>query len=514
MKITIKDILNLGVFSSYKVLSGSNFLKKIVESVSFIEVPDYTNYMVANSILITTLMNVKENEDFLYNFILDISAHNISALVIKDKGFFKPISKKTIDLANKLRVVIILLEDDCNLSHVMNNISNIIYSNQTTLNKNDLQNISLSEMFSKIETYPDLINVLKKINNIEFYIEVDPNTHFYTNSEFYNQINQNKTLKTKSLFKINNLLVLKKEIILNDKLYSTFYLSVLLDNPSITFDMNEYITFIILLIKNNNEKKMLENEVKLNNFIKNINIISEIDNSLYPVYNQIKFPLGILFFKNLYESRINNEFIKYLYKEIEKHFSVNNQSISLFITKKYTIFIFNIHFINLYKQSFYNFISNTFTKINIAFSQSFSSKIIEKGSDIEKVYLDSISLISLLENVPNLKPGIYLEDYDTLNLLKNVDENLLLNFMQNKLRGLFNYEKTNTELIETLNTLISSNFQLKTCAARLFIHYNTLRYRIGLLDNLGFDMKSINFNSTDVSIAISIYYFVYLPKTI
>lgn len=514
MKLTVKDILDLEVFKSYKILSGLGHLKKNVESVSFIEVPDYDKYMVPNSILITTLMSIKENEKFLYDFILDLSANNISALVIKDKGFFKPISKEIINLANKLKIVIIILEDDCNLSHIMNDISNIIYSNQTTLSKRDFQNISLAEMFCKIENYEDLINAMKNLDNIQLYIEIDENNYYCTSIDYYNEINQNKTLKNKSLFKLKDSLIIKKEVIINDKLYCTFYLSVSIENQSFAFEINEYITLILFLIKNNSEKKLNENEEKLKNFMKYISNISEHDESLKHVYKNINFPLGIFFFKNSPKSSIGSKQTDYLYEQLTSYFNINNRAIKGFITPKYTVFIFNVANIDSYEQDFYKFISNIFQNINDNFSNIFLSKIIRKGSDIESFYLDSRNLIYSLEKVKHIKPTIYLGDYDTLNLLKNIDEKTLLNFMKDKLKGLFDYQNTNNELIETLHTLILSNFQLKTCSSRLFIHYNTLRYRINLLEESGFDIKSINFNSTDVSIAIFIYYFIYLPKNI
>ncbi len=59
MQITLKDILDKEIFESYSVLTGHNALTNIVESVSILETPDFENYILEKSLILTTFYPLK-----------------------------------------------------------------------------------------------------------------------------------------------------------------------------------------------------------------------------------------------------------------------------------------------------------------------------------------------------------------------------------------------------------------------------------------------------------------------
>ncbi|MFV0380965.1 MAG: PucR family transcriptional regulator [Breznakia sp.] len=512
MFITVKDIIDLEIFKKYKIISAHNSLNNKVESASFIEVPNYKKYMVPNSILISTLLQAKDDPTFLYNFILESKAANISALVLKNKGHLNNLEQKTIDLANKLDVTMIVLEDDCNLSTVLANISNLIFSSQTTLKKSIPYSYNLSERFSNSKNFESLIEIIKSMQHFDVYIEFNDQAPLFSSKKIQTLITQNKSIKQKNLSKIDDQVIIKNEVISNDNLYCTFYLSSSVEHQVYALHLREYIEFIILFLKSNHDLQKEKNKTRLEKFLRNLARISRIDSNLLSIINPIKFPLAFLFYKVRVDLEGNTKTIQLIQSQIMDQFKIAKENVFYYHTEKYTIFILEASQVPDLESSFYHLIQNSFAFISDFYTKVYCSKLVKSAGELNDTYLDSLSLISILEKHEINRPNIFLNDFATLNLLKNVDHRSLLSFMIDNLKGLFLKEDTNHELLETLATLIQTNFQLKLCANRLFIHYNTLRYRITQLRKLGFDIKTVNFNSSDVSLAITIYYFVYLPN--
>lgn len=94
-------------------------------------------------------------------------------------------------------------------------------------------------------------------------------------------------------------------------------------------------------------------------------------------------------------------------------------------------------------------------------------------------------------------------------LLGKIPENELREYVDVVLGKLKRYqEKNGGELIDTLFVLMNHQFNLKKTAKALFIHYNTLRHRIQVLENLGYGKNDIEVGNFDLFFAI------YLSKNI
>jgi purine catabolism regulator len=70
---------------------------------------------------------------------------------------------------------------------------------------------------------------------------------------------------------------------------------------------------------------------------------------------------------------------------------------------------------------------------------------------------------------------------------------------------LLTYEKKHGgNLLETLDRLITNQFHLKKTADMMFIHYNTLRHRLRILEQLGYQKGVLDTNRYDFILAVYI----------
>jgi len=85
-------------------------------------------------------------------------------------------------------------------------------------------------------------------------------------------------------------------------------------------------------------------------------------------------------------------------------------------------------------------------------------------------------------------------------------------FVNEKLGKVFEYDKKkNTNLLETLRYYIKNNTNVQKTAEDMYVHYNTMRYRINKLKELGIDGED-GFELTEISLAYLLYQYLQLKK--
>lgn len=501
MNVTVKDLMDFEIFEEYKILTSSASLNKIVESASFIEVKNYKEYIVPNSIIITTLAALDYDTKLLSEFIIDSRSANIAAIIIKDKEELKEISSETINLANRLDIPLIILNYDCNLSTIMNQISHVLYSNELLYTK---ENITFVSKMSNVFSFEKLIEIIKEIDLFNIYISFNSNT-YYSSSETLTKFIQSKPKNNSRIFKkTKNSLITKNNVFHNDEVFCTYYMQVDLKNHLSGFHYSEYITFIIMFLKNYNDRELKFGQKKLEDHINSLE--NKNSKQLY------SFPLCMLFFQynegTILESIDQNE----IKNCIHKYFNVASNKIFMYPTPRHLVILADTSNSNNLANDFYELYANCFPKLKDNFSAIYCSKNISSMSELETLYFEYSSIISFFSKTGFNKSNVWLDDYSTLSLIHNVSEDKLLSYMYDTLKSLCTPAKAQHDLIDTLEALIKTNFNLKKSADILFIHYNTLRYRINTLKKLGFDPGDFSFNTANISIAIIIYNFIYLAK--
>lgn len=125
--------------------------------------------------------------------------------------------------------------------------------------------------------------------------------------------------------------------------------------------------------------------------------------------------------------------------------------------------------------------------LSITISSSFSDIFRTK-----KYYTQCIKLQEILRNINVKKEIAYYKDYVFYTLLLDInDRNILYDKIHDSLPLLRGYDKENgSSLYETLKTYLCCNCNSKDTAAKLYVHRNSLSYRINKIEEL----TGINFS--------------------
>lgn len=128
--LRVRDLLNMDVFTSGRIVAGFNNLDNIISGVTIIADPDirfFSNQLNGGEFVLTSLYTTVGNYE---NFIRPLVEKKISVLTIKIRRFVDSIPKELIDHANELGLPIIELDANMKDTDIMYPIMRKVFDNQ------------------------------------------------------------------------------------------------------------------------------------------------------------------------------------------------------------------------------------------------------------------------------------------------------------------------------------------------------------------------------------------------
>lgn len=129
--LTVESALQLEAMLHCRVLAGAEGLGCAVTSVNQMEVPDLVNWTKEGQLIITTGYFIRNDVNEQRQLLLDLSEKGSAGLAIKIRRFFQNIPQHMISLANELRFPLIEIPEEHNISDIMNELMKELLTIQT-----------------------------------------------------------------------------------------------------------------------------------------------------------------------------------------------------------------------------------------------------------------------------------------------------------------------------------------------------------------------------------------------
>lgn len=530
MKIQVKDILDLDGFKGARLVAGKEGIDNIVNNATVMEVPDIYGYVEEHNLLITTLYPISHDKKSMEKLIPRLAELNLSGICIKPKRYIDEINEIMIKQANKLSFPIISLPKGSNLSDLVSEISEISLQNHIDmLGFRDRVHRELMDLFLRGADIHHMVNTLANIVRLPVIL--------LDNS--FNITSKSNELKNKDLSIIlepNNYGSPTFKINLNNKEYGEDYYSkhninagktrfgylVLLsgkgDSESLRIAMEQASLLLASTFYKNNA--VLEKEKGfMDAFIRDL-LQGKVYSSMDAIGRakkfgwNLEFPMIIMMAKllpkdsdkkiELYGEILDSKLFE---KTLQERLNINKSKIkTVYIDDSIVIFINTI---------FMDDVEINCVKAGCAILQKLKNEA-EIGVGISNI-INSIDGIPLAykEAKRSVKAGSVLyqdsfinhyNDYRIFDIISEVrDINVLNRFVNDKLGKVIKHDNNSDfQLMNTLKVLIECNFNIKKASQKLFIHYNTLRYRIDRLRELGIEIDD-GFEIGELVLAYNIY---------
>lgn len=533
--MTVEELLQLPTIKGLKLISGNLGVHREISTVTVVDTPDGFQWLKGNEVVITTTYALEKTPNAFLDFISKLLSRNISALIVKSDRYIKVIPENAKKLCDEKALPLIYCPAIYAFTDIINpTLSGIISKQAEQLKESSKIHESFLELAINDRSIHQILQTLSTLIQ-------EPTA--YVDTVFHN-VYFSENVSEDSLY----LKGLSYEIILNEyrekyqcidvvnKEQKFGYIMLLSDRSDRTYpdtDSNIYKTAIeyasIVII--------LRMQIRISNRMIEEKYYSSFVGDL--MLNNVKTREEINTRAHLYGWNLDGGgFVAIIdINNIKKYYLRNLDTGTNEKLQKYTDQIFDTS-IKYIKQAFPS---------TIYYSQSDFIAFLITGKlpvSARKTLADTFSQIqhSLLNAVPftiSMGVGMYVDDiinihnsyqqakqviqtvyqiqqfnrlffYDQIGIYRLLfsisSNNEAIEFCDKYVKPLQQYDdQHHANLIETLQSIINCGWNLKLASEKLFLHYNSVKYRFQkICDLLEIDLRD-NSRHTEIELALKIY---------
>lgn len=502
----VKDLFSLSSFQGLTVAGGRSGLEKYISDLSVMEVPDIENYVRQGSFLLSTLYPFVSQPEKIPQLIPRLHQAGLSGIGIKLNRYFSAVPPVCIEQADRLEFALLILPDNSDFSiQIHEYLTVCIEKNHIELEHRNFVHEKMMELLLHGDDLQNLANVLSDILHRTVLLlddNYDPLAHFPAD---------------KHLEWIPEVLKERKAVLAA----SDFFEAPLQEGYIAVYTVlysSEYSGCIVVYDEKPFSLTPIE-IISLEQFAVVFQVIMQhITMAKHQEYKNREVLFCDLVYHNITEQQIAAARGKMLKWDLTFPVSVMllNGKESTVDSRKRISLMNSLH--RAVECEFFpdSSLENTFwvenqSNIAIVLNKTASEKADAIAGYILKLlgaqtkspfFLTLSREAHQLENVGQcLKDAQYtlrlarqmrhygvmrfrdLGVYRIISSARNQSD--LWDFCSDMLSPLLQYDqKHNSELIETLDALVTNGGNIKKTAAALHVHYNTLRYRYQLIKNI------------------------------
>ena len=533
--MTVEELLQLPTIKGLKLISGNLGVHREISTVTVVDTPDGFQWLKGNEVVITTTYALEKTPNAFLDFISKLLSRNISALIVKSDRYIKVIPENAKKLCDEKALPLIYCPAIYAFTDIINpTLSEIISKQAEQLKESSKIHESFLELAINDRSIHQILQTLSTLIQ-------EPTAYVDT---VFHKVYFSENVSEDSLY----LKGLSYEIILNEyrekyqcidvvnKEQKFGYIMLLSDRSDRTYpdtDSNIYKTAIeyasIVII--------LRMQIRISNRMIEEKYYSSFVGDL--MLNNVKTREEINTRAHLYGWNLDGGgFVAIIdINNIKKYYLRNLDTGTNEKLQKYTDQIFDTS-IKYIKQAFPS---------TIYYSQSDFIAFLITGKlpvSARKTLADTFSQIqhSLLNAVPftiSMGVGMYVDDiinihnsyqqakqviqtvyqiqqfnrlffYDQIGIYRLLfsisSNNEAIEFCDKYVKPLQQYDdQHHANLIETLQSIINCGWNLKLASEKLFLHYNSVKYRFQkICDLLEIDLRD-NSRHTEIELALKIY---------
>lgn len=536
---TLNDLLKLPRFSDLKVMSAHKNLDRPVESVEITETPDIAGYIPENAIILMTAMVFKDDQSGLKPFIDSLIPKHVAALGIKTGRFIDSIDPAIIDYASKVDLPIVKVPSTQPLGNLLYQMLSYIWDAKTEqltyaldIQKNfsnllmhDVSNSRFISELGKITNAPVILLSPwhKVISHSLYFSESSHPASFYVEQitpEDYQKINEEK-----GAFTINDLKGEQVQVVgYPVKVANYFPYHLLILKPEqIPYPISEFAleqaTLVLTFMMYKNYKVVEFFEIMKSDFLTQIINAKPAQASTQHNWLDLGAPYGLVH-SNHYQVAIahcvpnKNTRTQMLYREEEIQVAESwlQEQLPLRIRQAAVFKIKHQNELALIFQAKIPDMERILQNLSVELKHSV-------GIDLRFSFGNAYPT---LEDIPNsfiearaaldeshqlLNPTIinYYHPKGLIGLFENTSDERLRYYCEKTLKELaYPSDQSTKELRKTLKHYLDFNCEITKTAEALYLHRNTIKYRIKQCETLlGTSIKNPQ-NSLNLRLALEL----------
>ncbi|MET3505413.1 PucR family transcriptional regulator [Halalkalibacter oceani] len=523
MGITIEQAMHIGGLRHCKIAAGHEGAERIVQHVAVMEVPDTIRWLKGNDFLLSSLFSVKDDPEALEQLVPQLIEKNCAGLAIKTyHALEEGIPAIILEQANAYQFPIIEIKNEVSYLDIMTPLmAGILTNNSPRSEQVEDYYKWVSELAFNGESLDIILDTLKKIMTNHVTLESEIPFIKYNHDDLiasFSREQRNEFLKARRPIKTKRELNGKKvncivaPLILNQEIngfltcweteseLTSFHL-ILLERviPLIALEFLKVKTKIEVEQKYRNEflREIVSGNIKMEEAIEKGKFYNWNFNESYEV-----IILAIDHFMRVVKRLDHNELFIQEYKLkilriMENLMRIKMSSAIVGMTSNYFIILKpakkHIHLAENKKdmiQATKKFITNIIAELKRQVPEvTFTSGIGRFHSGfcgISIGYKDAIKTIEIGKEIFGRRTVLHFDDLGIYRMLSQLESNEeLTTVYHDTIKKLVTYdENSGANLVETLKVYFEHDCSLKDTAELLYIHVNTIKYRLKKIKEL------------------------------
>ncbi len=499
--LSVEEVLNIPSLKGYKILGGEKGLKNRCKHITILETPTGISWLEGEEFLLTAGYAFYSDEERKNNMLIDAKKKGVSAIAIKENRYFGEISQDLINQANEFNIPLVTIPYEVVYTTTVSNFYDMLFfrKNEYILRLNLIYE-KLMELSFENRDIDGIIDSLSTITNLsivlfdQFFKPLSSNVVI----DEVGEIIENPSILNNIISDINYNF---EESRINTR-FNEFYISIYplsVDNKKLNH---------MFIIGKNKMDRLCQSTVEYGTSI----ISSKLERDRSTRISQTRFN------KTLVEMMLNNkELPDEFYENVNRELSWNdnNPYVGLCIRidlnsdeniedSKDEIYKIINQIIGKYNYLYIDNKSDIFLLLNVTspdYIEGFIHQLMEytekikdrltvsigvsnhckELKDIKKLYEESYMAI-LFSN----KNIVYYKSLDIIRLLYPLkDGNEIKEYYTSTIKRIEEYDEANgTSLMNTLEVFFDNNHKKTVVANKLFIHVETLRYRLNRIEEI------------------------------
>ncbi len=503
----VKEIFDFSNLKKLKIIAGKDGLEKRISAVSVIDAPDGFKWLNGGEFVITTAYIAKDSLEDLKDLIIKAKENGAVAFGIKIDRYIKSFPDKVIKAADELAFPIIDIPNYLSFAEIINTILTSLINKQAyELTISEKIHKSFTDLVIKGGDTQEIIDNLQEILNksVAFYDNYFKKVYIGSDSEEFRD-----NIKKLSL----------EEILCNYRSYplniknKVYGYIITIDNKAVTIDKYEEIalehavTVLILDIQKKISRYQIQTKYRTrliqDIIFNNINSYEEVKKraSLYNWFFDKAMRVLIVDIDDFKEKYFENR-DEHLKNKREEIFNISIKFLKNHLEVFYTTFSDKIIFlvkIDKPEIRFNDKLKKTSAQLRKKIKSETGFTVIlgigSQKNNVMDIYLsfeEAKKAVKLGRKIYGGDHTVFYKDLGVYKLFDKISKSELKRYYQTYIGKIQKYDcKNNTDLLLTLETLIENDWNMKASAERLYIHYNTIKYRVKRIN------KILNINTND-----------------
>ncbi|WAW14542.1 PucR family transcriptional regulator [Peptostreptococcus equinus] len=530
--ISVRDILKTPDFKNFEVLAGNSALDNEVTSITIMDSPDPFPWSKGGEIVLSSGYVFKKYEDEFDDLLVKMKDAGIVALFIKVERYFKNIPMHILELADQIGFVIVNVPIEMAFKDVINpTLSRIVDIQSEAIKISERVHDNFTQLVINGDDTSTIVDVIGQIfkENICYYDQYFDKLYYKNkvilcdNKEKLKEINI--LLGEKSTYKIGPnrkiygyiiFLDIDKDIEVED-LYNTLShanTALILDTQKKISSMqiedrhkNEFIHDIIM----NNIKSQVEVEARAkvfgwmftNNIRAMVIDIDDFKEQYLKIYkNDQSAQVLNDELENIREHMLNDviRIVKSYY--ISSVYAILSDSIIFLLQSDREEDREKSHLLACGKEVRKSTRENYDFTVTIGVGEEKTSIV-----DVHESYKEAQMSIKIARVIFKKNAYMLYSELGVYRVLYSIYENEdVKSFCDSKIGSIVDYDrKYDSDLLDTLINIAENDWNLKTTAEKMYMHYNTIKYRYKKICSILAEDLSHSEARLSIGLALKIY---------